>query len=148
MDNQTNIEQTEQRPPQTPPQAGPAQAPNAGAAPARPPQQPRRDERPMPQRPPQGAEQIRRDEKMVYIGKKEAMSYVLAVVTQFNNNLPEVHIKARGKSISRAVDVAEIVRHRFMPDVKVRGIQISTEELASEDGRMSKVSSIEITLSR
>ena len=108
MDNQTNIEQTEQRPPQTPPQAGPAQAPNAGAAPARPPQQPRRDERPMPQRPPQGAEQIRRDEKMVYIGKKEAMSYVLAVVTQFNNNLPEVHIKARGKSISRAVDVAEV----------------------------------------
>ncbi|MFA6036227.1 MAG: DNA-binding protein Alba [Candidatus Micrarchaeia archaeon] len=85
---------------------------------------------------------------MIYVGKKELMSYVLAVVTQFNNNLPEVHIKARGKMISRAVDIAEIVRHRFMPDVKVKNIAISTEELPSEDGRMSKVSSIEISLSR
>jgi len=99
-------------------------------------------------RPPLGAEQIRRDERMVYIGKKEAMSYVLAVVTQFNNNLPEVHLKARGKMISRAVDVAEIVRNRFMPDVKIKEIKTCTEELASEDGRMAKVSSIEIILSR
>jgi len=97
---------------------------------------------------PVGAEQIRRDEQMIYIGKKELMSYVLAVVTQFNNNLPEVHLKARGKMISRAVDVAEIVRNRFMPDVKVKHIGISTEELSSEDGSLSKVSSIEIILSR
>ncbi len=100
-------------------------------------------------RPPHaGAEQIKRDERMIYIGKKEAMSYVLAVVTQFNNNLPEVHLKARGKMISRAVDVAEIVRNRFMPDVKVKDITTCTEELLSEDGRMAKVSSIEIVLSR
>ena len=89
-----------------------------------------------------------RDERMVYVGKKELMSYVLAVVTQFNNNAQEVHLKARGKLISRAVDVAEIVRNRFLPDVKVRNIGISTEELPSADGRLSKVSSMEITLVR
>ena len=87
------------------------------------------------------------EDKKVYIGKKELMSYVLAVVTQFNNNkAQEVHLKARGKLISRAVDVAEIVRNRFLPDVKVKNIEISTEELPSVDGRMSKVSSIEIIL--
>ncbi|VVC04617.1 DNA/RNA-binding protein Alba [Candidatus Burarchaeum australiense] len=89
-----------------------------------------------------------RDERMIYIGKKEIMSYVLAVVTQFNNNVPEVCLKARGKLISRAVDVAEIVRNRFLPNAKVKHIGIATEELQSMDGRMTKVSSIEITLTK
>ena len=82
----------------------------------------------------------------VYVGKKGTMGYVLAVVTQFNNGASEVNVKARGKLISRAVDVVEIVRHRFMPNSLIKTINISTEELASEDGSMNKVSSIEITL--
>ncbi|MFH0817093.1 MAG: DNA-binding protein Alba [Candidatus Micrarchaeota archaeon] len=86
------------------------------------------------------------DENTVYIGKKGIMSYVLAVVTQFNGGAPEVSVKARGKIISRAVDVAEIVRNRFMPEVKIKGINISTEELMSEDGSKAKVSAIEIML--
>jgi DNA-binding protein len=89
-----------------------------------------------------------KDDNVVFVGKKGAMGYVLAVVTQFNNGAPEVSIKARGKLISRAVDVAEIVRNRFMPDAKVKSIEISTEELTSEDGSKSKVSAIEITLSK
>jgi DNA-binding protein len=88
----------------------------------------------------------RRDDNIVYVGKKSAMGYVLAVVTQFNNGANEVSVKARGKLISRAVDVAEIVRHRFMPNAQLKNIAISTEELTSEDGSLSKVSAIEITL--
>ena len=90
--------------------------------------------------------EIRKDENVVYIGKKSVMNYVLAVITQFNNGAPEVAIKARGKVISRAVDVAEIVRNRFMPDAKIKSIDIKTEELTSEDGSRAKVSSMEITL--
>lgn len=86
------------------------------------------------------------DENTIYIGKKGVMSYVLAVVTQFNGGASEVSVKARGKVISRAVDVAEIVRNRFMPEVKVKDIKISTEELTSEDGSRSKVSAIDIML--
>ena len=89
-----------------------------------------------------------RDDNVVFVGKKCAMGYVLAVVTQFNNGAKEVALKARGKLISRAVDVAEIVRNRFMPDAKLKDIIISTEELTSEDGSMSKVSAIEITLTK
>lgn len=90
----------------------------------------------------------RRDENTVFIGKKGTMGYVLAVVTQFNNGAEEVCVKARGKLISRAVDVVEIVRHRFMPDAKVKNIDISTEELTSEDGSKNKVSSIEIKIQK
>ncbi len=90
----------------------------------------------------------RTDDNSIYIGKKDAMGYVLAAVTQFNRGASEISIKARGKAISRAVDVAEIVRNRFIPGAKVKGIAIKTEELQSEDGRMVKVSAIEITLSK
>lgn len=89
-----------------------------------------------------------RDDNTVFVGKKGTMGYVLAVVTQFNNGADEVVVKARGKLISRAVDVVEIVRHRFMPEAKVEDIHISTEELTSEDGSKSKVSSIEIKIQK
>ncbi|OIO21486.1 DNA-binding protein Alba [Candidatus Micrarchaeota archaeon CG11_big_fil_rev_8_21_14_0_20_47_5] len=89
-----------------------------------------------------------KSENTVYVGKKGVMGYVLAVITQFNNGAGEVTIKARGKVISQAVDVAEIVRSRFMPEAKVSNISIKTEELTSEDGRLAKVSAIEITLSK
>lgn len=90
----------------------------------------------------------RNDSNIVYIGKKSAMGYVLAVVTQFNNGADAVSVKARGKLISRAVDVAEIVRHRFMPSAQLKNIEIMTEELTSEDGSLAKVSSIEIVLTK
>ena len=84
----------------------------------------------------------------VYIGKKPTMNYVLAVATQFNSGMTEVTIKARGKSISKAVDIAEIVRNRFVQDVKVDNIQISTEILEGDEGKKSNVSSIEIFLKK
>ncbi|MCX8175362.1 MAG: DNA-binding protein Alba [Candidatus Micrarchaeota archaeon] len=96
----------------------------------------------------QTSPEARKDPNVIYIGKKSAMGYVLAVVTQFNNGQKEVYIKARGKTISRAVDVAEIVRNRFLPEVKVENVSIKTEELDSEDGSKSKVSAIEIKLAK
>ena len=76
------------------------------------------------------------------------MNYVLAVVTHFNEGVREVTVKARGRSISRAVDVAEIVRGRFIPDADVRDVRISTERLSSEEGPATGVSTIEIVLSK
>jgi len=62
---------------------------------------------------------------VVFVGNKPVMNYVLAVVTQFNSGAKDVRIMARGRAISRAVDVAEVSRSRFLPDVTVKGIQIS-----------------------
>ena len=81
-------------------------------------------------------EDKRTDENVIYIGKKPSMSYVLAVVTEFNGNgSKEVILKARGRSISTAVDTAEIVRNRFMKDAKLKDIKIGTESVTNEEGR-------------
>jgi archaea-specific DNA-binding protein len=89
---------------------------------------------------------INPDENTIYVGNKPPMSYVLAVVTQFNGGSDEVIIKARGRAISRAVDTAEITRNRFVTNAKVKDIKIGTESITNEEGRNSNVSSIEIAL--
>ena len=93
-------------------------------------------------------EKRRNDENVIYVGNKPPMSYVLAVVTQFQGSgSDEVVIKARGRAISRAVDTAEIVRNRFIKDAKLKDIKIGTESITNEEeGRTSNVSSIEIIL--
>ena len=88
------------------------------------------------------------EENVIYVGNKPPMSYVLAVVTQFNSGSTEVVIKARGRAISRAVDAAEITRNRFVTDAKIKEIKIGTESITNEEGRSSNVSSIEISLSK
>ncbi|KJE49623.1 MULTISPECIES: DNA-binding protein Alba [Acidiplasma] len=88
------------------------------------------------------------EENTIFVGKKPTMNYVLAIVTQFNNNdVKRIVIKARGKSISKAVDIAEITRHKFVQDIKYERITLDTETLEGERGP-SNVSSIEIVLSR
>ena len=87
-------------------------------------------------------------EDVIFVGNKPSMSYVLAVVTQFQSaGSDEVVLKARGRAISRAVDTAEIVRNRFIKDAKIKEIKIGTESVTNEEGRSSNVSSIEIYLS-
>lgn len=84
----------------------------------------------------------------VYVGKKNVMSYVLAVVTIFNKGENEVQIMSRGRSISKAVDIAEITRNRFLPEVRVSDIKIGTEEMTTKEGAKTNVSIIEITLKK
>ena len=87
------------------------------------------------------------DQNIVYIGRKPVMSYVLAVITSLNmSDVNEVVLKARGRAITTAVDVAEITRRRFMEGMKVERIEIGTEEIEQEDGRTRNVSTMEICL--
>lgn len=84
---------------------------------------------------------------IILVGQKPPMSYVLAVVTHFNENgSKDVTIKARGKSITTAVDTAEIARNRFVKNVKIKDIKIGTDSVKNEKGIDKNVSSIEITL--
>ena len=87
------------------------------------------------------------EENVIFVGSKPPMSYVLAVVTEFNkSSVDEVVLKARGRSISIAVDAAEIARNRFIKNSEVRDIKIDTENVTSNDGKNHNVSSIEIYL--
>ena len=92
-------------------------------------------------------------EGVILVGGKGPMSYVLAVVTQFGKGSDEVVLKARGRAISNAVDVAEIYRNKFNAGAKVKDIQIKTEEVQSSkegalEGMKTRVSAIEITIAR
>jgi DNA-binding protein len=86
----------------------------------------------------------------VLVGNKPTMNYVLACITLFHSGKKEVNIKARGRSISHAIDIAEVVRRRFLPDVKIKKINIGTDQLQAreENGQLTNVSTIEITLQR
>ena len=88
------------------------------------------------------------DKTLMYIGKKSSMNYVLAINTRMTEGLDEMTIKARGKTISKAVDVAEIVTNRFVTDANDDQIKIYTEELTREDGTKTNVSTIEIVIKR
>ena len=71
----------------------------------------------------------------VLVGKKPVMNYVLACITLFHGGAKEVMVKARGRAISRAVDVVEVVRRRFLPDVKIKSVGIGTEQIPpAEEG--------------
>ncbi len=89
------------------------------------------------------------DENTVFIGSKETMDYVMAMLNQFNSGSEEVVIKARGRAISKAVDVAEITKNRFLEGSEITDIITETEELDDrEGGGSTNVSSIEITVSK
>jgi DNA-binding protein len=90
------------------------------------------------------------DSNAVLIGKKPVMNYVLACITLFHGGAKEVSVKARGRAISHAIDVVEVVRRRFLPDVKVKRIGIGTDQLSPQDegDSLINVSTIEITLER
>ncbi|MBI4438709.1 DNA-binding protein Alba [Candidatus Woesearchaeota archaeon] len=91
-----------------------------------------------------------RMDNAIFIGTKPFMNYVTAVVMQFTTkNASEIIVKARGKFISRAVDVSEVATKRFLEgQVDVKNISIDSEEFENKEGRQVRVSTIEITLGR
>ena len=90
-----------------------------------------------------------RDPNTIFIGKKPVMNYVLACLTILQSGPGGVNVKARGRAISKAVDVAQILTKRFATDVTVRKISINTEQVKSmETGTTNNVSSIEIRLEK
>ena len=87
-------------------------------------------------------------DNVIFVGMKPFMNYVTGVVMQFaTKGAPEVVIKARGKFISRAVDIAEVALKRFLKDeIEIKNIAINSEQFTNREGRDVRVSTIEITL--
>ncbi len=84
----------------------------------------------------------------VYVGKKAVMNYVLACVTLFHQGTRQVVVKARGKAISKAVEVVRIVRENFIRGVKIENVKIGTEILTGRDGKTYSISTITIILTK
>ncbi|MFH1521823.1 MAG: DNA-binding protein Alba [archaeon] len=86
-------------------------------------------------------------ESSILIGGKPFINYVTGVILQFNNGISKTIIKARGKFISKCVDVAEIARKKFPEEeVSVQDVSIGSEKFENKEAKMVNVSTIEITL--
>jgi DNA-binding protein len=85
-------------------------------------------------------------ENAVFIGRRPTMNYVMAVMMVLNKG-EECTVKARGRAISHAVDVCEILKNRFLKGAEYKEIRIATEQIKGEDERDNNVSSIEIVVS-
>ena len=83
---------------------------------------------------------------LVRIGKKPTMNYVVACVTLFNTGVPEVMVRARGQSITKAVEVVDMLRRAFLKNVTIESVDIGTEEIKRDDGSIASLSTIEIML--
>ncbi|MEM2916436.1 MAG: DNA-binding protein Alba [Candidatus Woesearchaeota archaeon] len=90
------------------------------------------------------------EENSIFVGNKPFMNYVTGVVMQFTTKgASEVVVKARGKFISRAVDIAEVASKRFLQGgVGIKNIKVDSEEFKNQEGKIVRVSTIEITLGR
>jgi len=86
----------------------------------------------------------------IFVGSKPFMNYVTSVVMQFTTkDAKDVIVKARGKFISRAVDIAEVASKRFLKDqISIKDIKIDSEEFENKEGKQVRVSTIEIVLSK
>ncbi len=84
----------------------------------------------------------------ILIGNKPVMAYVAAVMMHFQSESKELTVKARGRAISRAVDVVEVVSRRFMTGkVNIKDISIGTESIGQADD-VRNVSTIEIKVEK
>jgi DNA-binding protein len=94
---------------------------------------------------------IEKKPDVVFVGNKPPMSYVMAVMTALSSGaITEITLKARGRAITTAVDVAEITSNRFIKDLAVTSVDIGTEEMPAREGdnRSRNVSIIEIKLAK
>ena len=103
-----------------------------------------------------GSERERRPERprspippdTIFIGKKPVMAYVTAFMMHFTGGSNTLIVKARGRSISTAVDVVEVARRRFFAGkLTIKDITIGTEVIG-EGGDTRNVSTIEITVEK
>lgn len=90
------------------------------------------------------------NDNSIFVGSKPFMNYVTSVVMQFTTkNASEVIVKARGKFISRAVDISEVAAKRFLVDqIDVKDIKINSEDFTNKEGKEVRVSTIEILLAK
>ncbi len=85
---------------------------------------------------------------VILVGGKPFMNYVTGVVMQFTTERADVVVvKARGKFISKAVDIAEVTRKRFLGEqIDIHNISIDSQEFTNKEGKQVRVSTIEIAL--
>jgi archaea-specific DNA-binding protein len=85
---------------------------------------------------------------LVIIGNKPLMNYVVACLSLFNSGATEVKIRARGQAICSAVETTNLLKKAFVKDLVIRDISIGTQNFSSTEGRNTRVSTMDIVVSK
>ena len=89
---------------------------------------------------------------IIFVGHEDPFLYFPDMMSYFSRDeIETVHLKARGKSISNAVNVAEQFKNRFSKEIKVevKKVDIGTEEVPRKDRKGKiKMSFIDIMMAK
>ncbi len=89
-----------------------------------------------------------KERNVIFVGTKPIMTYVTATLTQLSTQ-PTVTIKARGKRITQAVDVSQmIVKRMNTVGYTISDVRIASDSLISQDGKKRNVSTMEIDITQ
>jgi DNA-binding protein len=88
------------------------------------------------------------EQNLVRVGRKPIMNYVTACVTLFNSGNDEVMVRARGRTIEKAIDIVQMLKRGFLKNVTILSIDVGSENVRRMDGTRGNISIIEITLAR
>jgi DNA-binding protein len=89
-----------------------------------------------------------KERNVIFVGTKPIMTYVTATLTQLSTQ-STVTIKARGKRITQAVDVSQmIVKRMNTVGYTISDVRTASDSLLSQDGKKRNVSTIEIDISQ
>jgi len=88
------------------------------------------------------------EQNLVRVGRKPIMNYVTACVTLFNSGNDEVMVRARGRTIEKAIDIVQMLKRGFLKNVTILSIDVGSENVRRIDGTRGNISIIEITLAR
>jgi len=88
------------------------------------------------------------EQNLVRVGRKPIMNYVTACVTLFNSGNDEVMVRARGRTIEKAIDIVQMLKRGFLKNVTILSIDVGSENVRRVDGTRGNISIIEITLAR
>jgi len=156
-ESEPHVQEAEAQPPQQ--EEAEAQPPQQEEAESQPPQQEEAESQPHQQKEDENEktsvetktkteDSTGSERNIIYVGLKPLMTYVTATLTQLAIQ-PTVIIKARGKRITQAVDVSQmIVKRMNAMGYKISDVRISSDSLKSQDGKMRNVSTIEIDISK
>ena len=137
QDSQSPEEPKLDAPPEEPKLDAPPEEPKLDA----PPEEPKLDA------PTQSSDE-KQERDVIFVGTKPIMTYVSATLTQLSTR-DTVTIKARGKRITQAVDVSQmIVKRMDSVGYEISDVRISSDSLTSQDGKQRNVSTIEIDISK
>ena len=89
------------------------------------------------------------DPNLVIVGtKKPILNYVTACITAFNSGEQKIKLRARGKAINNVVEVSNLLKNKFINNVKIADIKINGEEVIAPDGKNIRLPFMEIILNK